>query len=646
MEVLDLRADPIPAPFGAWKSPITADTIVGDSLGLGQVALDGADIYWNEMRPMDGGRHVVVRWRGGDYRDMLPPTYSARTRVHEYGGAAYTVADGTLYFCNDADQRMYRVDAATEPRPITPVGARRYADFTMDRSRGRLLSVQENHEGTTVVNSIVAVDALGLAPPRTLISGADFYAAPRLSPDGAALAWLSWNHPDMPWDSAELWIADIDDNGDVVNSRRLAGGSDESILQPSFSPDGTLYFVSDRDDWWNLYRWRDGRAQKVIDLEGEVGWPHWMFGDAAYAFISAHQVLMAYNRHGVWELGILDLHGDRLEKFPSPYCDIHAMTAHAGQAVFIGASVNTPPAVIQFDVRTKKMQTLRRASVAVPDPGYISAPEEIQFVSTNGETAYAFFYAPRNRDFIAPQGQRPPLLVLSHGGPTSAASPALNLKIQYWTSRGFAVLDVNYRGSVGFGRNYRRALEGRWGVVDVDDCVAGAKFLVDQDRVDDARLAIRGGSAGGYTTLCALAFHEVFRAGAVYYGVSDLEALASDTHKFEQHYLDRLIGPYPARKDLYRERSPINHVSRLACPLIFFQGLDDKVVPPDQTAKMVQALRAKRVPVACLEFAGEAHGFRRAENIKRALEAELYFYARIFEFSLTEDIDPVAIENL
>ncbi len=632
-------------PFGSWKSTITADMIVGDSLGLGQIALDGADIYWIETRPMERGRNAVVRARAGQIEDVLVAPFSARSRVHEYGGGAIAVADGTLFFCNDADQRVYCVGADMAPRAITPEATRRYADLTPDLAHRRLLAICEEHDGATVRNTLVALGIDG-GETRTLVEGADFYAAPRVSPDGRRLAWFSWNHPDMPWDRTELWLADVLPDGALANARRIAGGSEESIMQPSFAPDGTLYFISDRNNWWNLYRWRDGAAQAAMTLDGEIGWPHWVFGESAYAFFSADKAIVAYNRRGSWQLAALDLGSGGVEPIANPYCEIHFLLAGKNQAAFIGASTTATPAITRFDAHTRCFETLRRSSATLFDSSDVALAEPVEYPTSDGDTSHAFFYAPKNKNFAAQTAQRPPLLVMSHGGPTSSASHALNLKLQYWTSRGFAVLDVNYRGSTGFGRIYRRALYGRWGVVDVDDCVHGARFMAQQERVDASRLAIRGGSAGGYTTLCALVFHDVFRAGAVYYGVSDLEALARDTHKFELRYLDQLIGPYSQRRDLYRTRSPLYHVEDLSCPVIFFQGLDDKVVPPDQTEKMVRALRKKHIPVACLEFEGEAHGFRRADTIKRTLEAELYFYSRIFEFTPADSVEPVTIENL
>lgn len=635
------------APYGSWLSPITADRIVESSFGLGQIALDGPDVYWNELRPAEGGRHAIVRWRGGEVQDVLPAPFSARTRAHEYGGGAFTVVDGTLYFCHDADQRLYRLAPGDIPVAITPAAERRYADMVVDRRRNRIVSVCEDHDaGGAPVNTITVVDLDGRGASRVLVSGKDFYASPCLSPDGMRLAWLSWDHPDMPWDGTELWLADVAPDGSLARERRVAGSHEESIFQPAFSPGGALYFVSDRSNWWNLYRWRDGNAEALAPLDAEFGLPQWIFGLSTYAFESERRLVCAINCEGTWHLAALDADTLRIDSIETPFTDIGAVTAAHGKAVFIAASPTLPPAVVRLDLATHDFQILRSSSREVPAAGYLSVPQALDYPTTDGDTTHAFYYSPTNGDFRAPGDERPPLLVLSHGGPTSAASSALNLKIQYWTSRGFAVLDVNYRGSTGYGRGYRCQLDGRWGVADVTDCIAGARYLVDRGLADENRLAIRGGSAGGYTTLCALTFHDLFRAGAAYYGVSDLEALAKDTHKFEARYLDRLIGPYPARRDLYRDRSPIHHVDRMSCPVIFFQGLEDKVVPPDQTEKMVDALRRKGVPVAYVPFAGESHGFRRAENIRHALEAELYFYSRLFGFTPADGIVPVAIENL
>lgn len=626
-------------PYGSWPSPITAELIVAETVSFGGVWLDGDDVYWSELRPAEGGRNAIVRrTAGGDVQELLPIPFSARTRVNEYGGGAIAVADGVVYFAHDSDQRVYRLEPGSMPVPITPPDARRYADLFVDRKRGRVLAVCEDHRAAgEAVQSIVTIDTRGNGAPQTLASGHDFYAAPRLSRDSRQLAYLAWNHPNMPWDGTELYLADCDGDGGVGTARRIAGGPDESICQPAFAPDGTLYFVSDRSSWWNLYRYRDGEVEPLLPLSAEFGGPHWVFGLARYDFTSPHSIVCAFNDRGSWRLGTLDVQTRQWRMLPTDYTDISYVQSDGQLTVFIGAGPKTLPEIVQLDADAERLDVIRRSGVVSTDPGYLSIPRAIEYETGGGERAHAFFYAPLNRDAVAPANERPPLLVFIHGGPTSATTSALSLKIQYWTSRGFAVLDVNYRGSTGFGRAYRRRLDGAWGIVDVDDCAYGARYLVAQEEVDGARLAIRGGSAGGFTTLCALAFHKEFKAGAVYYGVSDLETLAHDTHKFESRYLDRLIGPYPAEKARYIERSPLHHADQIACPVIFFQGLEDRVVPPSQTDRLVQALRQRGVPVAYVGFSGEQHGFRIAHNVKRTLETELYFYGRVFGFETDAD---------
>ena len=652
-------AEPKVAPYGSWKSPITSDLIVSEIIGLGQIALDGEDVYWVESRPTEGGRYVVVR-RTPDGRttDATPPPFNARTRVHEYGSGAFAVADGTVYFSNFADQRLYRQDPSSEPRPITPEASLRYADGVIVPRRGRMICVREDHTDPAreAVNAIVSLDLEGDdSGGQVLVSGNDFYSSPRLSPDGSRLAWLTWNHPNMPWDGTELWVGELRADGSLGRTERVAGGARESIFQPEWSPDGVLHFVSDRTGWWNLYRvrlsahaegWRDGHVEPLIEMEAEFGLPQWVFGKSTYAFESAGRILCAYTRQGTWRLASLDTATGKLEPIEPPYSEIEYVRAAPGRVVFLAGSPTEPESVVQLDLATRRLEVLRRSSEIKIEAGYMSVPQEIEFPTEHGLTVHTFFYAPQNRDYVAPSDERPPLLVIIHGGPTGATSSTFSLAIQYWTSRGMAVLDVNYGGSTGYGRAYRQRLEGQWGVVDVDDCVNGARYLVERGTVDGNRLAIRGGSAGGYTTLSALTFRDIFKAGASYYGVSDLEALAKDTHKFESRYLDRLVGPYPERRDLYRERSPIHFTHRLSCPMILFQGLEDKVVPPDQAETMFETVRAKGLPVAYLPFEGEQHGFRRAENIKRALDAELYFYSKVFSFELADPVEPVPIENL
>ncbi len=641
--------EPKIAPYGSWKSPLTSDLIVAETIGLGGTAVEGDDVYWTELRPKEGGRLVVVR-RTPDGRtaDLTPMPFNARTRVHEYGGRAYVVSNGTIYFSNFADQRLYRQDPGAEPRPITPATALWYADYVVDRHRNLLYCVREDHTAPgEAVNTLVTVKCDGdERGGEVIVSGNNFYSSPRLSPEGSRLAWLTWNHPNMPWDGTELWVGEVNADGSLRRAGRVAGGPEESIFQPEWSPDGVLYFVSDRTGWWNLYRWRGGNVEALRPMEAEFGEPQWVFGLSTYAFESTGRMLCAYTQRGQYHLASLDTAMLKMEEIPTPYTDIGSVRAAPGRAIFLAGSPTEPWSVVHLDLHTWQFEVLRRTSAIKVDPGYVSAPEEIEFPTEGGLTAHAFFYAPRNRDFAAPAGEKPPLIVMSHGGPTGAVSGVLNPNIQYWTSRGFAVLDVNYGGSTGYGRAYRQRLNGQWGVVDVHDCANGAHYLAAQARVDGERLIIRGGSAGGYTTLAALTFQNIFKAGASHFGISDLETMTKDTHKFESRYLDTLVAPYPARRDVYVERSPIHFTQRLSSAMILFQGLEDKIVPPDQSEKMFEAVRAKELPVAYLAFEGEQHGFRKAENIKRTLDAELYFYSRVFKFDLADPVDPVEIENL
>lgn len=639
------------APYGSWKSPITSDLIVKGSIGLGQTALDDRDTYWIEVRPQEGGRSCIVRRSAdGNISDVTPLNLNARTRVHEYGGGDYTVADGTIYFSNYADQRIYRQHRdAKQPEPLTPAVNMRYADMFVDAKRNRLLAVREDHTSSEreAVNTIASISLEGDDAGQVLASGNDFYSSPRLSPDGKRLAYLTWNHPNMPWDGCELWLCELEEDGTIRQQSRVAGGIEESVFQPEWSPDGTLYFISDRSGWWNIYRLNQDVETEALPLvEAEFGLPQWVFGLSMYAFESADSIICSFIEKGRASLARLDTKLRSLERIETPYTDITHVRALGGRAIFRAGSPSKAASIVQLDLTTMQMEVLRRATDLEIDECYISVPQAVEFPTEDGLTAHGFYYPPHNCDFDAPAGSRPPLLVKSHGGPTSAASTTFALGIQYWTSRGIAVLDVNYGGSTGYGRAYRRRLNDRWGIVDVDDCVNGARYLIERGLADERACAIDGGSAGGYTTLCALTFRDLFKAGASHFGVSDLAALATETHKFESRYLDRLIGPYPERADLYRERSPIHFTERLSCPVIFFQGLEDKIVLPNQAEMMVEALREKGLPVAYVPFEGEQHGFRRAENIKRALDGELYFYSRIFGFELAEPVEPVKIENL
>jgi dipeptidyl aminopeptidase/acylaminoacyl peptidase len=639
------------APYGTWKSPITAELLASTYVGLDELRIDGDDVYWNELRPADKGRNVIVQRKlDGTLTDITPPGFSARTRVHEYGGGCYLVQNGTVYFSNYTDQRLYRQDPGSDPKPLTPPVDMRYADGIIDHARKRIISVREDHTVKTwqAVNTIVSLGLDKEGEGKILVSGNDFYSTPRLSPDGSKLAWLTWNHPNMPWDGTELWVANVEPDGSLEKSEKVAGGLEESIYQPEWSPDGALYFSSDRTGWWNLYRQHNNQIEPLYPMEAEFGLPQWQFGSHTFVFDSSNHIICAYSKDGLWHIASLNPTKKTLKPIGTPINQIiwGNLAAKNGKVFLIGGSATEPSSIVQIDLESKDTEILHRSREITVSKQYISTPDTIEFPTENRRTAFAFFYPPKNPEYEAPEGERPPLLVVSHGGPTSASPSILRYEIQYWTSRGIGVVDVNYGGSTGHGREYRKRLNDQWGIVDVQDCVNATRYLADRRQADAGRLGIRGGSAGGYTTLCALAFTNTFKAGASYFGVSDLELLAKDTHKFESRYLDKLVGPYPERRDIYRVRSPIYHVDGISSALILFQGLEDKVVPPDQSEKIFEAVKAKGLPVAYIAYEWEQHGFRRAENIKRSYEAELYFYSKIFQFDLSDQIEPVTIENL
>ena len=626
--------EPIVAPYGSWKSAISAEMLASGSIRLMELQLDGPDIYWIEGRPEDKGRSMVVRLRGdGPPEDLLPEPFNARSMVHEYGGGALHVHRGVVFFSNFPDHRIYRTEGEGPPKPITREGEVRYADFVYEPSRERIIAVREDHRHTRgePVNTIVAVSLIESEGDSVLVSGSDFYSSPRLSPDGSRLAWLNWNHPDMPWDGSQLWTAELGEAGVLAEPRLIAGGRRESICQPEWSPDGTLYFVSDRSQWWNIYRFRNGVVEPVCPMEAEFAGPQWSFGSSTYGFLSADRILCSYTQGGLWFLGTIETKALRFQALDSPFSVIFALRASDHQRVLIGGSTRRSRALIRSLGESTEFEVIRSSAPPLSLEAYTSLPEAITFETTGGQTAHGFYYPPKNPNYLGREDERPILMVNVHGGPTGAAGALFSLQIQYWTSRGFAVLDINYRGSTGFGRKYRKSLEGMWGVADVDDCVCGARHLVAQGRVDAERLIIRGGSAGGYTALATLVFSDLFSAGASHYGISDLEVLTRDTHKFESRYLDRLIGPYPVRKDLYRERSPLHHLNRFSAPVIVFQGLDDKVVPPNQAEMLVDALKQRKINVHYVPFEGEGHGFRKARSIVRAAETELRFYREVFE---------------
>jgi len=642
------------APYGTWPSTISAERVAAGATpmsGLQVGGADGNDIFWLAGRAAESGRNTLLRHHGAHTDELTPAPFNVRTRVHEYGGGAYLVDGDTAYFSHFVDNRLYRLDFSVEgtaPVALSQGGKHRFADFVLDRANSRLIGVRELHgddEHAQPENTISAVTFDGVET--VLAHGADFYSSPRLAPDGRTLAWLSWDHPRMPWQGTTLWRANLQADGTLETPVRVAGGAEESICQPEWSPDGLLHFVSDRSGWWNLYRQdADQRIEALCPMEAEFAAPHWTFGNSMYGFRSAGEIICTYIDKGVSRLARLLPASGKLEAIANPYEEIRELRVAPGMVAMLAGSPTIALELARIDFTEEGVEILAQSIEDLPDEANLSVPVNLSYPSANGRTSHAFFYPPRNRDVAAPDGTRPPVIVISHGGPTGMTVNTLKLATQFWTSRGFGVLDVNYGGSTGFGRAYRDLLRGQWGIVDVEDCVAGARALVERGLADGDRLIIRGGSAGGLTTLCALTFHDVFKLGASYYGVSDLKGLDQDSHKFESHYNAYLIAPQPAAEALYRARSPINHTDKLKRPMIFFQGLDDKVVPPQQSETMVAALRSRGVPVAYVPLEGEGHGFRKGENIVRTLEAELYFYQRMFGLHDAAAPAPVHIDNL
>jgi dipeptidyl aminopeptidase/acylaminoacyl peptidase len=629
------------APSGVWPSPISAEQAAAGRLRLTDIQLDGEDGYWIEGRPTVGGRCVIVRERGGVTTDLIAPPFSARTAVHEYGGAAMRALAGTVYFCNAPDRRLYRIGPGG-PEPLTEnVGDLRFADLEIDAARGRIVCVAEDHRGPSVVNDIRVIPIAG-GEAVSIVAGNDFYSTPRISPDGRSLAWLTWNFPNMPWDGCELWVAALDDAGAPHNRRLVAGSAHESIFQPSWSPDSVLHFSSDRTEWWNLYRFDDGQVVPLAPMDAECGGPQWVFGYSTYAHCADGRIALWASRDGEWEFHVLHPDGT-LAPLESPYTQFgEYISANGHEVLFLAGGPDAPMGVVRENLLTREQRVLRLDSGDVPiAAGVLSTPHHITFPGQGGDTSHAWFYAPRNDAVADEPGRKPPLLVRAHGGPTSATNFSLDLSVQYWTSRGFAYLDVDYGGSTGYGRPYRERLNGEGGIVDVGDCVEGARHLAETGVVDPDRLFIHGGSAGGYVVLCAMAFHDVFRAGVSLFGIADVEVLFDhDPHKFESHY----DSPFPEGRARY-DRSPVHFIDRVRGAVLLLQGLDDPVVPPRQAELMFAALQAEGVPCAYIGFAGEQHGFRKAENIARSMEAELYFFTTVTHTPIAETIEPMEILN-
>ncbi|MDA1278825.1 MAG: S9 family peptidase [Chloroflexi bacterium] len=642
------------SPYGSWKSPITADLITRGGLRLAEVRIDGDNIYWLEGRPEEAGRYVIVRRTAdGSTTDMNTGKFNSRNAVHEYGGGAYAVRNGKVYFTNWDDQRIYLAADNGEPGAITPKPAiergDRYSDLSLTNDSRWILCIRErHHEDREADNELVVVPTDGSGVVRVLATGHDFYSSARQNPAGDRICWLSWDHPNMPWDGCELWVTDFDSvTGTVTNQQLVTGGKDVSIVQPEWSPGGKLVFITDESGWWNVSKSSDATVTPIVSEKVDHSGPAWAFGLRTYAFSDDDSIILRDSDGANGRFRKIDLNGRVISEFSVPHTSIADVNVTGSDLVYIGASPAQAAAVVRITAGPAEnaLSTLKSSSDIELDPAYLSSPKAIKFPSTENGEAHAFYYAPTNPDCESDGTEKPPLLVISHGGPTSATSSSLSLAVQFWTSRGFAVVDVNYRGSTGYGRAYRDALKGKWGVYDTDDCIAAADYLVNQGLADTDRVAIKGGSAGGYTTINALTFHDRFAVGATYYGIADLNVFIGDTHKYESRYLDSLIGPYPEAKQLYHDRSAINFTDRLSCPMIILQGLEDKIVPPSQAEIMAGALREKGIPFSLMMFEGEQHGFRQSKNIKASLEGELYFYGRVLGFKPAGNIPAIEIEN-
>lgn len=648
--------DQLIADYGNWPSPITPNSLVEGVRGIGSLQYDNGFVYWLESRPEEAGRQTIMRWhQESGVEEILPTPFNARSRVHEYGGTSYLVHGNVIWFSQFDDQRLYRMTPGDVPEPITVKSANksaiRFAACTPDVSRGRLICVREDHRaGGEPRNELVAVAMDGRDQEgEILFAQSDFVSAPRLSSDGSSIAFVSWMHPNMPWDNTTLWSANFKRDGSLSDLAKHNANTQESVIDPQWADSGDLYALTDRSNWWSLNRVSTDTFEAIAHDEDEVeiGGPMWTLGASYYAFSPPNRAVAVMNRGGVEHLSILDLEGKGSSAIPiQDVTGIGSMVLADDRIVAVLRYANKPAELVSLKTDGTDISVIRTTSNSA-NPAWSSPYQLVTFPTGDGNAvAHGIYLPPQHPDASAPPDQAPPLIVTVHGGPTGVSSPGYSLAQQFWTSRGFAILDLNYRGSTGFGREYRRALYGNWGVADVEDAVAGAKWLSDQKLADPARLIIRGGSAGGFTVLAAHAFHNTFSAGASHYGISDLTILAEETHKFESRYLDQVIGPYPELDHVYQQRSPINHLDNFKAPLIMLQGLDDKVVPPNQSEMIFEALKARGVPTAYVSFEGEGHGFRKAENIVYAIQAELYFYSRVLNMPVADDLPAIEIDNL
>lgn len=617
------------SPFGTWSSPLSAQIATADYVSFSELWVDGTDLYYLELRPQEAGRTTLkVRRKEGSIHEVTPSPLNVRTKVHEYGGSSYTVANGLVYFVNAEDQDIFCIDnqLSVIPQRITHSGStERFANLVYDRQRNFLVSVRETHLEDQVVNDLVRVD-LTNGQCQVLHGDHDFYAQPSLCPCGNKIAFLAWNLPNMPWDSTLLYVANLTELGDFVDVNVVAGGAEESVFQPEWLDSNRLIFVSDRTGYWNLYQHEGTRTSVLVQDHAEYGLPLWVLNVRSYITWGRNRIVAVRKSNEATTLVSINCATGMVDSINSEYCNYSSLARYLDGLVFIGGSGNRLTSIVTLDFSENYTKLLIEPGKSPLSLGCISEAKQISYRNRHDEIVYANFFPPTNDEYDAPQSDSPPLLVLSHGGPTSHSNPSFSFHVQYYTSRGWAVLDVNYGGSTGYGREYRNRLLNNWGVVDVEDCEAGVRFLVARGKVDPDRVAIRGGSAGGYTTLRALTTTSTFKAGSSLYGVADVRALARDTHKFESQYLDSLI---PAEE--MDNRSPINHIDKFSVPVIFYQGTEDRVVPPNQSELMYQALAAKGITTAIFLFEGEGHGFRAAEHVRTVMETEFTFFSKVFD---------------
>ena len=635
----------ITKPYGTWESLITSEMLVGGAVRLGEIVTDGDDVWWAESRPDEGGRTVIVR----NGKDQTDKKTNVRTLVHEYGGSAWWVRNGTLVYSQYFDQRLYRRDKSGDSIPLTPESetqqSYRYADGRITNNEDWYVCVRETHTSSDEEpsNEIVAVPLDGSQQIRVLVSGPDFVSSPRVSKEGNQIAWVQWNHPNMPWDDTQLCIASLEEM--VLSNQKVTKSKAESFFQPEWDDQGNLHVVSDRNNWWNLFRVDQSTNEidltSLTNIEAEIGLPQWVFGQSRYAFVG-DEIWFVYREAGIDKLATLSSNG-QFEQIKIDATEIESVTNYQDGIVATVSSWKAESSVMF--INSEEVRPLSKTRDLDIGESWFPVPETFTYQTSDSEKAHALFYSPTNPEYEIHENENPPLIVLAHGGPTGSARRQLQLSIAYWTSRGFGVADVDYRGSTGYGRLYRNRLRNSWGLADVEDCVAVAKHLVAQKKVDKNRLAIKGGSAGGFTVLAALTFHDTFTAGASRYGIADLAILAKDTHKFESRYLDRLVGKWPEDEEIYKQRSPIHHIEQLSTPMVILQGSEDPIVPPNQAHLMAKKLKENDIPHALIEFSDEGHGFRKAPNITKAIESELAFFAQIFNFEPFDDLPKICIES-